>query len=124
LKRILTEEHHRRPRSLGGSNDAYNISYVVGKSHRKWHFLFGNLNPTQICEKINNFYWKPEGVRLVCSFINGNEVTKRGGTDSKYDEKCQDAWNSMFKKLPFQKAINYINSVWLDPSYHFYVRRK
>lgn len=122
-KVIQTEEHHRRPRSLGGSIDQFNISYVIPKYHRAWHVLFGNMNAEQICKTINSLPWKPEGVNVICKFINGSEVTKKGEHNSKNDHKREAAWDMLFKNASFQEAINYINNVWLDPSYHFYVRR-
>lgn len=120
----MTEEHHRRPRSLGGSNDSSNISYVRREQHRSWHTLFGNLNAFQVCNKINAFSWKPEGVTVVCKFINGNEVSRMGeGRGSRNARKLKAAWELLFGKYGFQENINYINHVWLDPSYHLYVKR-
>ena len=120
-KKILTEEHHRRPQSLGGSNSSANTSYVPPRLHRYWHTLFGNMNAEQICNQINLSPWKPEGVTVVCKFINGAPVSLQGNHNSKKNLKCQTAWNSLFGKLTFQEAISYVNNVWLDPSYHFYV---
>lgn len=79
------------------------------------------MNAEQIANKINSFPWKPEGVTLVCRFINGTEVLLRGGHDSKKRTKCQTAWSRLFGRVTFREAIDYINSVWLDASYHFYV---
>ena len=122
-KVILTEEHHRRPRSLGGKNDPSNISYVLRRPHRSWHILFGNMNATQICNRVNSFPWKPKGVTVVCKFINGSECKKTGAQNSKKSGKCQEAWALLFKGLKFKSAIHYINNTWLDPSYRFYVIR-
>ena len=116
-----TEEHHRRPRSLGGTESAANVSYVPPRLHRHWHFLFGNMNAEQIANHINSSPWKPEGVTVVCTFINGIEVTMRGNGNSKKKARCQIAWSGLFGKMSFQEAIDYMNSVWLDSSYHFYV---
>jgi hypothetical protein len=80
------------------------------------------MNAEQIANKINmSPLWKPEGVTVVCKFINGSEVTLRGENNSKKRIKCQTAWEGLFGKISFKEAIDYINSVWLDTSYHFYV---
>jgi hypothetical protein len=52
-------EHHRRPRSRGGTNDQSNISLVTDTQHRAWHTLFGNLEPEQVVERINNIWLDP-----------------------------------------------------------------
>ena len=123
MKRFVVEEHHRRPRSLGGADKPPNISFVPHRLHRHWHTLFGNLNAEQTCNKINLSPWKPRGVTLVCHFINGTEVAIRGKHDSVQVSKCQLAWYRLFGRLAFRETINYINNVWLDPSYHFYIVR-
>ncbi len=115
-----TEEHHRRPESLGGTNVPSNISFVIPKLHQAWHVLFGNMNSEQICNLIN-MYWKEEGVTVVCKFINGTETKLRGFHNSKKSSKLIYAWRTLFKDLSFQETIDYINSVWLDPSYHLYI---
>ncbi len=123
-KRVVTEWHHRRPRSLGGSNDVSNLSYVRPKPHRHWHTLFGNLNAMQICEMLNASPQKPEGIELYCRFINGSQVEKEGGVNHSEDlQKRETAWNYLFAGLSFTKIIDYINNVWLDPAYHFYITR-
>ncbi len=62
MRRMLYEvtEHHRRPRSRGGSNDQRNISIVTAVQHRAWHALFGNLEPEQIADRINNIWLDPD----------------------------------------------------------------
>jgi len=52
--------HHRRPRSRGGSNDQRNVSLVTDTQHRAWHTLFGNLEPEQIADRINNIWLDPD----------------------------------------------------------------
>lgn len=120
-KAIQTEEHHRRPCSLGGPNNPTNISYVPPKLHRAWHILFGNMNAEQICNKINYSPIKPKGKTVVCKFINGKEVIGRGENNSKKNLKCKDAWETLFAEFTFEELIQYINNTWLDPSYHFYI---
>ncbi|MES2930743.1 MAG: hypothetical protein V4665_03085 [Patescibacteria group bacterium] len=122
--KILTEPHHRRPRSLGGTETPGNISNVTGKLHRHWHTLFGNMNAMQICDHINEMPQKPRRLEVICKFINGIEVKKTGESHSRKQMKITIAWNELFKDLTFKATINYINNTWLDPSYHLYTEKK
>lgn len=121
--KILTEEHHRRPRSLGGITIPGNISYVISSNHDNQHTLFGNMNASQIADQINKFPYKPDGFMVVCKFINGTEVKLTGENNSKSKSKIHYSWNSLFKDLEFIEIIKYINNVWLDPSYHLYIEK-
>ena len=52
-KRLHYQWHHRRPRSLGVSDTARNLSHVSAISHQNWHALFRNYTPHKIAEIIN-----------------------------------------------------------------------
>lgn len=120
---IITEEHHRRCRSLDGGDGPANKSYVRSRLHRCWHILFGNKNAYQICDWLDNScIYKPQNVLIICEFINGTEVTKKGENSSKKRSKISYAWITLFEGLEFDEIIKYINNVWLDPSYHFYIK--
>lgn len=124
--RVITREHHRRASSLDGSNDPANISYVKNKPHTAWHVLVGNMNAFQICDLLNHlgpYYNKPKNFIIVCKFINGSEVKKKGQNNSKNKMKVSRAWEILFKGLSFKEIISYINNVWLDPSYHLYLEK-
>lgn len=72
----------------------------------------------QVCNLINKSKFIPEGIFLVCEFINGSEVTKMGGQESKNEKKRDKAWQTLFSQCKdFREIIFYINNVWLDPSY-------
>lgn len=120
---IVTEKHHRKPRSLGGTESPANVSYVISRYHKNWHTLFGNMNAYQVCCQINKSKFKAKELRVVCKFINGIEVLKSGENFSKKQTKTSYAWYSLFKDLEFEEIIKYINNVWLDPSYHFYIEK-
>lgn len=119
-REVVTTEHHRRPKSIGGADHKANISYIQPSVHRDWHTLFGNMNAEQICNKINTLF-KPKGVTVVCTFINGKEVEFRGDKSSKNRNKQNIAWARLSNGASFEKTIEYINNVLLDPSYHFYI---
>lgn len=113
--------HHRRPRSLGGVNKNWNISYIPMDVHRAWTIITGNMNAEQICNHINQIF-KPKGLTVICVFINGHRCVKTGSSGTKVPEKQFYAWNVIFKEqISFQNKINYINNVLIDPSYRLYV---
>lgn len=120
----MTEEHHRRPRSLGGTIEPGNISYVTPTSHKHWHTLVGNMNAIQICDHLNRILPMPKGMKLICKFINGVKVESKGEQHSRKSKKIENARKALFKELDFKATIAYINNVWLDPSYHLYIRKK
>jgi hypothetical protein len=121
---ISTEEHHRRPRSVGGTNAPSNISYVPAKKHKFYHTIFGDLNIYQSADKINA-YFRPRGFLVYAKLINGDEVKKEGvGHDSKNLNKLIPAWDGLFgKEASFEECIAELNSKWIDPSYHLYIRK-
>jgi len=51
--------HHKRPRSLGGTDEAENISYLPENLHTAWHTLFKTYEPETIAKIINKFYLDP-----------------------------------------------------------------
>ncbi len=116
-KTILTEEHHRRPRSLGGTSKPSNISYIEPNKHRAWHILFGNMNVYQIAKKLNNRKEKPKGITVYCKFINGSPVMLKGKHHSNNINKTTKAWNDLFTDLDFEEILHLINHLYLDPSY-------
>jgi len=53
-------EHHRKPRSLGGSSDKRNLIRIKENCHRAWHLLFQAKNPQEIAQLINSIYLDPD----------------------------------------------------------------
>lgn len=118
-------KHHRRPRSIGGSSSDYNISYIKVELHNWWHVLYGNMNAYQICEQLEidlreyrNFEINS---KLICKFINGKEVRESGSYKSKRPLRRLTAFSGLFKNKTIPNIIAWINNVFLDPSYHFYI---
>lgn len=52
-------KHHRKPKSIGGSNKAYNISRVPRGQHESWHNLFGNKTVPEIVAILNEVWIDP-----------------------------------------------------------------
>jgi hypothetical protein len=52
--------HHRRPRSIGGTNTPSNISMVPRHQHEAWHELFQNWDVHRIAKFINDRYLDSE----------------------------------------------------------------
>lgn len=52
-RRRQESRHHRRPKSLGGSGNSWNISVVEQEEHAAWHILFSNKTPEEIVAEIN-----------------------------------------------------------------------
>ena len=120
---VITNPHHRRPRSIGGINAPSNISFVKKDNHICWHLIFGNMNAFQIANRINqmNDSCKPSNVKITCVFINGSQVQNGGGNNSMNKLLIKKSWDYLFYNLSFKQTISYINNVWLDPSYHLYI---
>lgn len=114
--------HHRRPLSLDGKDRPWNISNISEEIHKAWTIVAGNMNAEQICNHINT-YFKPRGLTLICKFINGNPCKKTGMCGSTNPKVMSYAWKVLFKNYThFREKIDFINSVLLDPAYHFYIR--
>jgi hypothetical protein len=62
-----TTRHHRKPTSIGGTNEKRNISFVPQKQHEAWHTLFENKTPLQIVTKINKDYIDPDYTLVLVS---------------------------------------------------------
>ena len=91
----LTEEHHRRPKSIGGTDAPANISYVPARLHKYWHTLFGNMNAFQIRDELN-LWFAPQRRKVICKFINGSKVTQKGGQQTKKKSKREKAFKMLF----------------------------
>lgn len=52
--------HHRRPRSLDGTNEARNLIELPRSKHSAWHILFQNWPAERIAFEINNRYLDPD----------------------------------------------------------------
>jgi hypothetical protein len=98
----MRSKHHRKPRSLGGTNAERNISEVCHKKHEAWHILFVNYPAPMIAYRIEELWY------------GSYELT----------EKQKKAWFLLFDGMTSQEILDEINQVWLDPDYEIrFVRR-
>lgn len=51
--------HHRKPISIGGSDEERNLSWVKDNKHRAWHLLFSNMTAQEIANEINTRWIDP-----------------------------------------------------------------
>lgn len=58
-------KHHRKPTSIGGTNEDRNISYVPEGQHRSWHDVVSNHTAQTICHILNEKYIDPD-FRFIC----------------------------------------------------------
>jgi hypothetical protein len=55
-----SSQHHRKPRSLQGSDSPYNISVVRVKDHQAFHQLFQNWSVPDIVDELNSIWIDPD----------------------------------------------------------------
>ena len=60
MKDKMMTRHHRLPKSIGGSDHAFNISMVPADLHVAWHTLFVNYDAQTIANIINNVWLDPK----------------------------------------------------------------
>lgn len=64
-KKNQYDQHHRKPRSLGGSTTENNLSTVRKSHHQHWHGIFGNMTAEQIIRYINAKWIDPDYVVVL-----------------------------------------------------------
>lgn len=69
--------HHRRPTSIGGSDQPENISMLPDKKHQAWHTLFANMTAFDIVKEINEKYLDAKYEYVI---VNRLRSAKRGTT--------------------------------------------
>jgi hypothetical protein len=79
--RQRNNRHHRKPRSLGGTNDSANISLVNERKHEYYHGLFTKqdntcMTPQEIAEVLTRVWIDPEFALICVPKRNQEEVTK------------------------------------------------
>ena len=57
--------HHRKPRSIGGTEEERNRSELPISRHRAWHTLFQNWTPQRIAREITDRYLDPDYKMVV-----------------------------------------------------------
>ncbi|MEK7596193.1 MAG: hypothetical protein AAB564_01430 [Patescibacteria group bacterium] len=93
-------QHHRRPRSIGGKSGGKNVIWVNRDDHFAWHKLFRNFMPEKIAEIINKKWLDPNSdyrFTAVCL------------TDAKDDGVagmfcCEICGESYFNEIEYRKC--------------------
>ena len=52
--------HHRKPRKLGGTSDARNISLITREKHEAYHLLVNHQDVHEICRILNESFIDPD----------------------------------------------------------------
>jgi hypothetical protein len=53
-------DHHRKPTSIGGTDEAWNKIRLPINLHRAWHTIAKNWSPRRIAQEINERYLDSE----------------------------------------------------------------
>lgn len=53
-------KHHKKPKSIGGTNAVQNISHVPEAQHEAWHLLFSNMTVPTIVAILNEKWIDPD----------------------------------------------------------------
>jgi hypothetical protein len=99
-KGVATSTHHRKPSSIGGSDETENKIELPNKEHRAWHNLFKNMPAWEIADKINRYFLDLD-FEFVLAFRatktlgishnvpqngNGNHVSGNGNSNGYHDK--------------------------------------
>jgi len=83
-------QHHRRPRSIGGKSGGQNKIWVNRDEHAAWHYLFRNFTGPEIAEKINRKFLFNSDYRFKTVFLTGAETGDEADKKSPfYCEVCE-----------------------------------
>lgn len=66
-RRKPRDNHHRKPKSLGGSDEPSNLVRVTKEKHQAWHLLFANSTPDEIARIVNEIWLDPDYEFVVYS---------------------------------------------------------
>lgn len=65
--------HHKKPKSIGGSDSPENISMLPKNLHSAWHCLFKTYDAHRIASLINKYYLDPAFEFIVVPKKTNNE---------------------------------------------------
>lgn len=60
MVRHAKDNHHRKSRSMGGTNVSRNISRVPVHLHRAYHLLFANMLPQNVAKLLTETWIDPD----------------------------------------------------------------
>ena len=77
MSKVPCTWHHKRPRSLFGTNEPNNLIYIKATHHTAWHTLFKNFGPHRIAKLINKLYLDPDYEFVVVERRNPANLPSR-----------------------------------------------
>lgn len=112
-------DHHRRPRSIGGTSNKENLYKGAPKTkHILWHVLFGTLNIHQIVDEINNNKYFGNRTIFIEQIGSLDVILKEGQYGCKNIEKLKFVFDFMFREgRTYKQKLDTINHLWLDPDF-------
>lgn len=112
----METKHHRKPRSIGGTDCTENISYVPVKQHRAWHHLVGNMSAPQIAIRLGtlfpNYYFLAVPNRYMTT-IKLPLTYSTAKSKSLIDKSIKILWGSNGMRY----IVNNINHRWIDTDF-------
>ena len=116
--------HHRKCKSLGGTNAFENLVVIPMKEHRAWHLIFDNKPAPQIAGIINAHYIDPTMELCVVDIVSGEQVDVDYRAVTEPTTKHWSAWQTLFNHQGIGYVCTMINEIYLDPDYQFFIRRR
>lgn len=117
-------KHHRKPRSIGGTDLERNLSYVPVKHHRAWHNIFGNMSAPQIAIKLGKIY--PDYFFLAIPKVRLKTIAlPENSTSCTKSRKLMDkSLAILFGDRSVKQVVNLVNSRWIDPDFYIHSLKK
>lgn len=121
----VVNTHHRRPRSIGGSNEGRNRSEVNQIRHSLWHDIFGSNHAQEIALVMNKYELFGQGVVIdLVPTSDEYDTYQKGGRGRLSKTWAAPTFQALFYGYTVEEIINEINSVWLDPDYRIVLKLK
>ncbi len=128
---FLYTKHHRKPTSIGGTDDERNISFIMDYLHKAWHQVVRNYSAPRIARILTNSEIFPgKQIVAVPRWWGINSISQK---DAEQLERFvsyssmgvlstaqRNAWEKLFehrKDWDDKSRIEYINNTYLDPDF-------
>ena len=113
----METKHHRKPRSIGGTDCTKNISIVPKQHHRAWHHLFSNLSATEIAVRMGKLF--PDFFFISVPNVYMTRLRIPSCKSYARSKKLQDkSIDILWSGLGMKRIVENINDRWIDPDFH------